>query len=170
MVVLSGQSNGVEIQNDMGAISVAKITFTGENAVTFSSPSVVTLVGDSSKKILQMDASGTVNVTAPLLLSTSGTNVVGIAAGTKNLLTTDKPAFFVWINATGVRGEFDDNSFALLPGEPRTLTFTPKDHTDAETFVNSISVTDLSKSYDSTQSARSTRLKQNKEQQQGVMK
>ena len=62
-------------------------------------------------------------------------------------LTTDKPAFFVWVNATGVRGEFDDNSFTLLPGETRTLTFTPKGPVDAETFAKSLSVTDLSKSY-----------------------
>ena len=62
-------------------------------------------------------------------------------------LTTDKPAFFVWVNATGVRGEFDDNSFTLLPGEPRTLTFTPKEPIDAETFRRSLSVTDLSKSF-----------------------
>ena len=69
-------------------------------------------------------------------------------------LTTDKPAFFVWVNATGVRGEFDDNSFTLLPGEPRTLTFTPKEPTNAETFANSLTVTDLSKSFDAaTQSA-----------------
>ena len=63
-VVLSGKVGGSEIQNDMGAISVAKITFTGGNAVTFSSPSVVTLVGDSSRRVLQMDASGTVTVSA----------------------------------------------------------------------------------------------------------
>jgi len=62
-------------------------------------------------------------------------------------LTTAKPAFFVWVNATGVRGEFDDNSFTLLPGEPRTLTFTPKGPIDAETFARSLSVTDLSKSF-----------------------
>ena len=61
-------------------------------------------------------------------------------------LTTDKPAFFVWVNATGVRGEFDDNSFTLLPDEPRTLTFMPKGLLDAETFANSLSVMDLSKS------------------------
>ena len=61
-------------------------------------------------------------------------------------LTTDKPAFFVWVNATGVRGEFDDNSFTLLPGEPRTLTFATKEPTNAEAFANSLSVTDLSKS------------------------
>ena len=42
-------------------------------------------------------------------------------------LKTDKPAFFVWVNATGIRGEFDDNSFTLLPDASRTLTFTPKD-------------------------------------------
>ena len=78
-------------------------------------------------------------------------------------LTTDKPAFFVWVNATGVRGEFDDNSFTLLPGEPRTLTFTPKGSVDAETFANSLSVTDLSKSYDSTRPTCSTWFKTNKE-------
>jgi beta-mannosidase len=42
-------------------------------------------------------------------------------------LETDRPSFFTWVNATGVRGEFDDNAFTLLPGEPRTLAFTPKD-------------------------------------------
>ena len=73
-------------------------------------------------------------------------------------LTTDKPAFFVWVNATGVRGEFDDNSFTLLPDEPRTLTFTPKEPIDAETFRRSLSVTDLSKSFDAaTQSAAGQR-------------
>ena len=61
-------------------------------------------------------------------------------------LTTDKPAFFVWVNATGVRGEFDDNSFTLLPDEPRTLTFAPKEPIDADAFRRSLSVTDLSKS------------------------
>ena len=49
---------------------------------------------------------------------------------------------------SGGRGEFDDNSFTLLPGEPRTLTFTPKEPTNAETFASSLSVTDLSKSFD----------------------
>jgi len=42
-------------------------------------------------------------------------------------LKTDKPAFHVWMNATGVRGEFDDNAVTLLPGEPRTFVFSPKD-------------------------------------------
>ena len=42
-------------------------------------------------------------------------------------LETDKPAFYVWANAYRIPGEFDDNSLMLLPGEPRTLRFTPKD-------------------------------------------
>ena len=49
-------------------------------------------------------------------------------------LTTDKPAFFVWANAAGIRGEFSDNSFTLFPGRPVTLTFTPKDQ--AATFAD----------------------------------
>ena len=42
-------------------------------------------------------------------------------------LSTDKPAFFVWANVKGVRGEFDDNCLTLLPGRPRTITFKAKD-------------------------------------------
>ena len=41
-------------------------------------------------------------------------------------LLTDKPAFFVWADVPGVRGEFDDNCLTLLPGRPRTLRFTAK--------------------------------------------
>lgn len=52
----------------------------------------------------------------------------GATAGTFRVtLTTDYPAFFVWVNAAGIRGEFDDNSILLLPNAPRTLTFTAKD-------------------------------------------
>ena len=42
-------------------------------------------------------------------------------------LTTDKPAFFVWAEAEGLRGEFSDNSFTLLPGRPVKLVWTPED-------------------------------------------
>ncbi|MBR1588300.1 MAG: glycoside hydrolase family 2 protein [Kiritimatiellae bacterium] len=41
-------------------------------------------------------------------------------------LSSRKPAFFVWVNAWQIRGEFDDNSLTLYPGEPRTLAFAPK--------------------------------------------
>ena len=41
-------------------------------------------------------------------------------------LTTDVPAFFVWADAPGCPGEFDDNSLTLVPGRPVKLTFTPR--------------------------------------------
>ena len=41
-------------------------------------------------------------------------------------LSTDKPAFGVWVEAFGVPGEFSDNHIALIPGEMRTLVFTPR--------------------------------------------
>jgi len=47
--------------------------------------------------------------------------------GFRVTLSADAPAFFVWADTDGISGEFDDNSFTLLPGEPRTLTFSPKD-------------------------------------------
>ena len=65
----------------------------------------------------------------------------------KITLSADKPAFFVWANATGVKGEFNDNSFTLLPKESQTLVFSPKSEVDAEVFRKSLSVMDLSKSF-----------------------
>ena len=59
-------------------------------------------------------------------------------------LTAEKPAFFVWANAWKIRGEFDDNFLHLLPGEPRTLVFTPEDpKTDFAAFKKALSVTHL---------------------------
>ena len=52
----------------------------------------------------------------------------GISGPFRVELRTDAPAFFVWLDAPGVRGEFSDNSFTLLPGEARTVVFSPKDH------------------------------------------
>ena len=42
-------------------------------------------------------------------------------------LSTDKPAFFVWADVPGIRGIFSDDSFTLLPGRPKTLTFTKRE-------------------------------------------
>ena len=68
--------------------------------------------------------------------------------GFRVTLTTDRPTFFTWAEARGTRGEFDDNSFTLLPGEPKTLTFTPKDAgTTAEDFRRAFSVTHLRETY-----------------------
>ncbi len=63
-------------------------------------------------------------------------------------LESDKPAFFVWANVWRTRGEFDDNSFTLYPGEPRTVTFTPKDPgLTLNAFRTAFSVTHLRETY-----------------------
>ena len=63
-------------------------------------------------------------------------------------LEADNPAFFVWANVWGTRGEFDDNSFTLYPAEPRTITFTPKTPGLAlEAVKKSFSVTHLRETY-----------------------
>ena len=42
-------------------------------------------------------------------------------------LSTDKPAFGVWVEAFGEPGEFSDDFVTLVPGEMRTITFKPRD-------------------------------------------
>ena len=70
------------------------------------------------------------------------------AAAFQVTLTTDKPAFFVWANVRGIQGEFDDNSFTLLPGEPRTLTFKPRDpKTTFDDFRKSLTVKHIRETY-----------------------
>ena len=67
--------------------------------------------------------------------------------GFKVKLSTDRPAFFVWANVKGVRGEFSDNSFTLLPGCPVTLEFVPKDETTHEEFRRKFSLRHLRDTY-----------------------
>ena len=63
-------------------------------------------------------------------------------------LEAEKPAFFVWANVWRTRGEFDDNSITLYPGEPRTLTFTPKESgLTRDAFRKSFSVMHLRDTY-----------------------
>ena len=63
-------------------------------------------------------------------------------------LESDKPAFFVWANAWRTRGEFDDNSFTLYPGEPRTIKFTPKaSGLTLDAFRKAFTVTHLRETY-----------------------
>ena len=69
------------------------------------------------------------------------------AGGLKVVLSTDRPAFFVWANATGVRGEFSDNSITLLPGRPVTLAFRPKEPVTPEAFRRALGVMHLRETY-----------------------
>lgn len=60
------------------------------------------------------------------------------------VLKADRPAFFVWANAYGLPGEFDDNAFTLLPGETKVIRFTPKTAAVTESkFLEALSVTHL---------------------------
>ena len=68
--------------------------------------------------------------------------------GFKVTLTTDRPAFFTWANAKGIRGEFDDNSFTLLPGRPKTIVYRPKSEgVTSSRFGQALSVTHLRRTY-----------------------
>ena len=71
-------------------------------------------------------------------------NVKAEIDGFKVTLTTDKPAFWVWMNAKGIRGEFDDNAVTLVPGEKCVFTFEPADKaTTPEAFKAAFTVTHL---------------------------
>ena len=52
--------------------------------------------------------------------------VVADGDGFSFTVSADRPAFFVWLEASGIRGEFSDNSFTLLPTCPRRIRFVPK--------------------------------------------
>ena len=63
-------------------------------------------------------------------------------------LSTDRPVFGVWVNASGIAGEFTDNHIALIQGEPRTLEFKPRDaKTTFKDFRKSLSVTHIRATY-----------------------
>ena len=70
-------------------------------------------------------------------------NVTTVFDGFKVTLSTDRPAFFVWANAKGVRGEFSDNSFTLLPNRPVEIQFMPKGNVSSDEFERTFSVTHL---------------------------
>ncbi|MCR5547592.1 MAG: hypothetical protein K6F25_02425 [Bacteroidales bacterium] len=63
-------------------------------------------------------------------------------------LSSDKPAFFVWLSVGDIPGEFNDNSFTLYPGREVQLEFKPKGGSaDFDGFVSALKVKDLSATY-----------------------
>ncbi len=62
-------------------------------------------------------------------------------------VSTDKPAFFVTLNADGLRGEFSDNCIGLLPGETRELLFHPKEKVSVTQLRKALSVKHLRETY-----------------------
>ena len=49
------------------------------------------------------------------------------ADGFEVRLSASHPAFWVNLNAQGIPGIFEDNGFTLLPDEPRTVRFSPRE-------------------------------------------
>lgn len=62
-------------------------------------------------------------------------------------LTSTHPSFFVILDSTSIIGNFSDNYLLLLPGEEKTILFTPKEETDIEKVKESLVVWDISKNY-----------------------
>ena len=84
---------------------------------------------DRARRFLHVEWQGGANThwfTEPKRCALAAANVQSQLSGGSAALATDAPAFFVWADTPGVKGEFDDNSFTLLPGRPRTLTFAPE--------------------------------------------
>ena len=70
-----------------------------------------------------------------------------VRAGYRVTLRTDKPAFFVALNATEIRGEFSDNCVTLLPGQSWTAKFTPKQPVTLAAFKKSLTINHLRGTY-----------------------
>ena len=62
-------------------------------------------------------------------------------------LRVTAPAFFLSLDAEGLRGEFDDNCLTVLPGETRTVFFTPKQTVSLAAFKRALSVRHLRQTY-----------------------
>jgi len=58
-----------------------------------------------------------------LAKATVKAEVKAVGKELKVVLTTDKPAFYVWLETAGIKGRFDDNSVTVLPGRKVELTF-----------------------------------------------
>lgn len=68
------------------------------------------------------------------------------AAGLEVVLSTDHPAFFVFVEAIGVKGVFEDNSITLMPGET-VLRFKAKQQISLDEFSRSLCVKHLRETY-----------------------
>jgi beta-mannosidase len=71
----------------------------------------------------------------------------GAEGGFTVRLSSDAPAFYTALAAEGVPGEFSDNCFAVLPDQPRTVTFTPRGRVGLAAFRKALSVRHLRGTY-----------------------
>ncbi|QQE12237.1 glycoside hydrolase family 2 protein [Planctomycetota bacterium] len=62
-------------------------------------------------------------------------------------LQTDKPAFFVHVDAGNLKGSFDDSSVTLMPSEKRLLFFRNRENVTAKALTEALSVMHLRETY-----------------------
>ncbi len=67
--------------------------------------------------------------------------------GFRVTLKAKTPAFWVDLNADEIAGEFDDNCFSVLPGEARSVFFTPKHEVTLEKFRKQLTTRHLRETY-----------------------
>lgn len=101
----------------------------------------------SGNEIIRNDHFFTEYKRCELLQANVTTRMEETDGGFKVTVETDAPAFFVSLNVNGAAGEFDDNCFTLLPGEPRTLIFRPKEEVSLEQVQKALSVNHLRATY-----------------------
>lgn len=62
-------------------------------------------------------------------------------------ISSDKPAFFVSLDAAGSEGEFQDNCFTLLPGEKKRVAFHARGEVSWDDFRSALKIRSLRSSY-----------------------
>ncbi|PCJ61909.1 MAG: beta-mannosidase [Planctomycetota bacterium] len=62
-------------------------------------------------------------------------------------LLTNKPAHFVYINLNGVKGEFSDNSFTLMPGVKKVIIFESSQKISKNNFEKNLQIKHLRDTY-----------------------
>ena len=65
----------------------------------------------------------------------------------KVVLSSAKPAFFVWLETPGIKGIFADNSITLLPGKKVELTFSPAGKVTRDQLAAALKVNHLRLTY-----------------------
>lgn len=159
---------------DLGGSAIEALTFhttvPANSSVMVAEHAVARLAGERrEQRFLVLDLAGTLAGKAvahrnlhtftefkryDLLDPQIVTTVAETAGALTVTLTAAKPAWFCTVNADGLAGEFSDNSVVLLPGQPVSLTFKPKQAgVSVETLRKALSVMHLQKSYQQSPSA-----------------
>ena len=125
--------------NSVSSVSVQPTKqWTQNEANTYLSLSLKTKDEVLAKKIYFFTQPKNLKLTTPNIVS----KVVKQGADWRITLKTNVLAKDLYLNFAGIEGFFSDNYFDLLPGQERTLTFTPKDKNQNPTKLEMMSLAD----------------------------